>query len=308
MSVSSKERAEKIYKDLCLKIKDNNWKYSREDEKFRVSFSVDGKDSIMNFRIRVDEESQRIKLLSHIPINVSPQKNEDIALAICAANNRIIDGNFDYDTKSRIVFFRMTNSFNDLEVKEDVLDYMLECSFFVVDKYDTLLRALSDGLMNVDEFIKIIYQLPSEFEKEDAYKKENALKIYGFIKNCLSNNGFGIQAVGELGLKFTVVGDDLNIPIIINIDSERELFRLYSPMLFAIKGGKRKQCAIDVCNANFGMDDGCFEYDSINNRLAFRTEVSYSNSKMNEDFLWYILKDACEKIDKYNHIFLIYGE
>ncbi len=312
MNSNAKVKAKIIYDSFCARILENNWKNSKEDDKLRVSFSVMGKDAPMNFRIRVDEKNQLIKFGSFVSINIPDNKKEDIAFALCAVNNRIIDGNFDFDVETKTVFFRITNSFKGIEISGEALDYLMEYSLFIVDKYDTLLRAVADGIMTLDEFLESIVKRCGSFSKRNAknsslLEKENASEAYEFIKKLLVDNDFPVEPFGVLGMRLKVVGKDLEIPVIISVDSERSLIKLRSPMPFGISEKNSRKCALAVCKANFGMNDGCFEYDYVNNLLAFRTEVCYTKNNLSEELIGYLLRETFETVDRYNDSFLTFA-
>ncbi len=314
-----KEKATKIYNIFCNKIIENNLKTAKEDDKLRVSFSAMGKDDPMNFRIMIEEKSQLIKIRSYIPISIPDEKKDVVAIALCVVNSRITDGNFDYDSQQKMVFFRITNSFKDVDIDEDIVEYLLNYSLFIVDKFDTVIKTFSAGIMSFEELLDIVYKPTTEAEKQEmenkvfkkktskdkeVQKKKLAEEVFEFIKSFLKENDFDVQPTDILELGFKVVGEDLEIPVIIGVDYKRSLIKFRSPLNFGIDESKSKECAFFVCHINFGMSDGCFEYDYIHKRVAFRTEIFYSKDKISEELIGYMLKEALEIVDKYNQYFL----
>jgi hypothetical protein len=297
-----------IYTELCKIIDEKGWKSLKNAEKLLVNFKAEGKDKPMNFSVFVDEENFLIKLLSYIDVNIQTEKRKEIAFAVCAVNNRIIDGNFDYNHKNGNMLFRMTNSYSGVDFNASVLEYMLEYSTYIVDKYDTLLKGMADGIMSMDEFFQIAFCSNSNDVNETFEKKSKAAQIYETVRNYVLGNGIEVLDSGNMTLKFAVIGEDIKIPLIVSIDSHRELIKLHSPMPFGISKEKSLECALAVCDANFGMADGCFEYDANAGFLEYRTEVSYSHGDVGEELLGYLFGTACETIDKYNHKFLIFGK
>ena len=56
--------------------------------------------------------------------------------------------------------------------------------------------------------------------------------------------------------------------------------------------------------ANYGMVDGCFDYDYLNGVIIFRLTSSYRESLIGKDMLGYMLMCSCHTIDDYNDKFL----
>lgn len=88
-----------------------------------------------------------------MPFVVSDDKRIDVAVAVSAVNNLLVDGCFDYDIKSGHMFFRLTNSYIDSTLGEDVFQYMLSCACVMVDRYSDKFLALDKGAITIADFI-----------------------------------------------------------------------------------------------------------------------------------------------------------
>jgi hypothetical protein len=304
---SSKERARAIFDVICQNVYENCGKWATDEENLMITFNLSGDDMLMCFRIKVDEEAQLVKLVSFIPLNIPKEKRNEFAFAICGINNRIIDGNFDYNPENGAVIFRITNSFRETEISSDVLAYMMDYSAYIVDKYNDKLNSLSLGEMSIEKFMEFVYDLENDVGEGDVEKVSLGQKVMKTIYQYVSSNGCIPNQVSDFTIKFTVCGKDIPMEVVISVDPFRQLIRILSPMPYGIAEKHSYECALAICNANFGLADGCFEYNARNGIVDYRTEVSYVESDVNEEMLGYMIESSCEIIDKYNDKFLKYG-
>lgn len=109
----------------------------------------------------------------------------------------------------------------------------------------------------------------------------------------------------ELSISCGAQGDDLPMEISIEVDIERQLVTLLSPMPFHVPEDRRTALAVAVSQANNGMVDGSFDYNYINGRILFRMTSSYRQSLIGKDLFAYMLSCSCYTIDEYNDKFLM---
>ncbi len=147
------EIAKKVYDTLCNAIDNRSWKYSKDDEKLIVHFGVSGDDIAMNFIIVVDIERQLIRLLSPMPYKMSEEKRMEGAIATCVASYKMIDGSFDYDLSDGSIIFRMTASFRESLIGEELFQYMISCSCAMVDMFNEKFLAIDKGMLSISDFI-----------------------------------------------------------------------------------------------------------------------------------------------------------
>ncbi len=100
-------------------------------------------------------------------------------------------------------------------------------------------------------------------------------------------------------------GDDLPMDIRIEVDAERELILLLSPMPFVIPEEKRTAMAVAASCANHSILDGSFDFDYINGVIFFRLTSSYRDSLIGKPVFEYILLCSCVTIDRFNDKFLM---
>ena len=146
------DNARTVYEKLCSAIDARNWKYEKEEKDLLVHFEVRGEDLPMLFIIRIDEERHLVTLYSPLPTLISEEKRIEGALVTCIASDSMLDGSFDYDLSKGRVTFKMTASYHDSVISEDLLDYMIGCSCAMVDKFNDMFFAFNEGLIDVDRF------------------------------------------------------------------------------------------------------------------------------------------------------------
>lgn len=147
--------ASKVYKILCSAIDQQGWKYGKEEDKLMVHFGVSGdNDLLVRFVIRVEPDRQLIRLLSPMPFKMDEDKRLEGAVAACIATYKMVDGSFDYDPSDGSIIFRMTASFRDSDIGVGLLQYMINCSFAMVDNYNDKFLAINKGELSIGDFIK----------------------------------------------------------------------------------------------------------------------------------------------------------
>lgn len=154
MSEIKMERAKKVYATLCEALDARNWKYEKVDDDLLVHFSVNGDDLPIQYIIFVDVDRQLIRLLSHMSFDMSEDKRIDGAIATCHATYGLRDGSFDYDLSDGKIVYRMTSAFLDNEVPVSVIQYMIDFTGAVVDKYNDKFFALNKGFLTIEKFLE----------------------------------------------------------------------------------------------------------------------------------------------------------
>lgn len=154
MSEIKMERAKKAYATLCEALDARNWKYEKVDDDLLVHFSVNGDDLPIQYIIFVDVDRQLIRLLSHMPFDMSEDKRIDGAIATCHATYGLRDGSFDYDLSDGKIVYRMTSAFLDNELPVSVIQYMIDFTGAVVDKYNDKFFALNKGFLTIEKFLE----------------------------------------------------------------------------------------------------------------------------------------------------------
>ena len=148
-------RAQEVYKVLCKTLDAREWEYEKEEDKLLVHFQVRGDDFPLRFVMVVDAERQLIRVLSHLPFDMSQDKRLEGAVASCVITNRLVDGGFDYDLSDGAVVFRLTQSFRDSVIGEGLIEYLIDYTCAVTDEYNDKFFALNKGFLSMADFLKM---------------------------------------------------------------------------------------------------------------------------------------------------------
>ncbi len=147
------EQAKAIFSTICKLLDRNDWTYVKNEEKLIIECKYQGEDIPVDISLMVDEERSLVVLLSRMPLFVKEDKRVDMAIAVSAINNILVDGNFDYDITTGNTFFRMSHSFIDSVIGEEAFAYMLVGACRIVDDYNDKLLMLTKGMISTQQFL-----------------------------------------------------------------------------------------------------------------------------------------------------------
>ena len=150
------QNAEKVFGSICSMLDSINFRYetSKRDEDYMITCTVNGEDIPMKMYIIVRTAREIVTLLSPMPFNTPEDKRIEMAMAVAIANYGIIDGSFDYDLSDGEIRFRLTASYIESLLGEELFKYMLYISANTVDHYNDRFLAVAKGTMTVEEFIQ----------------------------------------------------------------------------------------------------------------------------------------------------------
>lgn len=138
---------------LCQALDNNDWKYKKDEEELVIECGAQGDDLPMDINIHVDAERNVVLLFSRLPFVIQEDKRLDVAIAVSAVNNVLADGCFDYDVTNGRMYFRMTNSFIESKLSQEVFAYMLYCSCQTIDEYNDKFLMLAKGMLDMEKFL-----------------------------------------------------------------------------------------------------------------------------------------------------------
>ncbi len=148
------EAAKKVYQTLCAAIEARGWNFEKKEEELLVHFGVNGDDLPMTFILRIDTSRQLISLMSPVPVKMGEDKRIEGAIATCSASYGLPDGSFDYDLSDGSICFRMTASFLESQIGEDLFQYMISYACTAVDKYNDQFLMIAKGMLSIEDFLK----------------------------------------------------------------------------------------------------------------------------------------------------------
>lgn len=139
--------------------------------------------------------------------------------------------------------------------------------------------------------------------EERQYKQ--AKEVFRSLCAAFDADGWTYDAdEKELTIESGVQGEDLPIPIDIEVDAERMLVSLISRLPFCVEKERRREMAVAVSRANNGLVDGSFDYDYNTGDILFRITVSFLDSLIAANALRSMVHFACFAVDAYNDKFL----
>ncbi|MBR2971274.1 MAG: YbjN domain-containing protein [Clostridia bacterium] len=155
MSDTKQMQAQRVYKSIINMLDSRDWKYERHDEDLLIKSGIKGEDLPIEFILFVDAERELIRLLSKLPFSIPEDKRVDAAVAVCAANNCMINGCFDFDMNDGDLSFRLVSSYKSGSVlSDDLLEYMILVSASTIDKYNDKFFMLGKGMLTAEQFLK----------------------------------------------------------------------------------------------------------------------------------------------------------
>ena len=149
-------KTREIFETLCKAFEILKLKYEKSEEELSVKCTVHGEDLIMNLDVSVYGDRSLVILTSKLPFVVREDKRVDMAIAVSGINYVLADGCFDFDITDGNIYFRMTNSFIDSEISEDVFVYLLLISSRIIDEYNDKFLMLSKGVLSVEQLLDFI--------------------------------------------------------------------------------------------------------------------------------------------------------
>lgn len=146
------KNATNVYNALCAMLDSRNIRYTKHEQDLVVTFVIQGDDIPMNFVLMIDADRELVRLYSPIPVTFEPAKRVEAAIATSQINYRLADGCYELDFKTGKVGYKITSSFADSLLSQEVFEYMIGVSCHAVDEYNDKLLMLSKGMVSLDVF------------------------------------------------------------------------------------------------------------------------------------------------------------
>ena len=154
MAEVNMEKAKEIFNALVDMLDTRDWKYDKFEEDLVIKSGIKGEDLPIEFIVVVKPKNQVVQLLSRLPFQVPEAKRVDAAIAICVANNGLVDGSFDYDISDGNITFRLTTSYRESTLGADLFEYMILVSAGTIDDYNDKFFMIAKDMMTIQQFIE----------------------------------------------------------------------------------------------------------------------------------------------------------
>lgn len=149
-------RADEVYDILVSELDSREWHYDEDREKRTIRFSVSGKQMTVAYDFKIDADRQLILLNSLLPFDIKEGKSGDFMLAVCRTNSSLPDGRFRLYLENDAVSFDMTCSYIESLIGEELFEYLINYTLFIVDRYGPRLKDLNDDVIDVQKYIDTI--------------------------------------------------------------------------------------------------------------------------------------------------------
>lgn len=147
-------KAQEVFGTLCSMLDSKGWKYDKQEENLLIKSGVKGDDLPIEFFIRVNPKNEIVSFISALPFSVPSEKAIDVALAVCQTNYALADGSFDYDVVGGKIIFRLTSSYRESLLSEDLFEYMLIVSAGTIDEYNDKYFMITKNMLTIEKFLE----------------------------------------------------------------------------------------------------------------------------------------------------------
>ncbi len=140
----------------------------------------------------------------------------------------------------------------------------------------------------------------------DEKVMKQAKKVYDDFCSVLESNNWTFDRHDDdMVITFGVNGDDLPMNFLVVVNPTAQVVSMYSSMPYKFSADKRAEGAMAVAVANYGLVNGCFDYDVSDGEIRFRLVTSFRESLISPDVYGYMLAIAGGTVDRYNDQFFM---
>ncbi len=148
------KKAKQVYGTVKSMFDSIGWTYTEHEDDLVIASGVKGEDLPIEFIVVVKPQNQVVQLLSQMPFEVPEDKRVDLAVAVAVANYGLVDGSFDYSIANGKIIFRLTSSYRESVLSEELFRYMVMVSAGTVDDYNDKFFMIAKGAMTVAQFME----------------------------------------------------------------------------------------------------------------------------------------------------------
>lgn len=145
---------QKNFQILCDTLDQMHLKYEKNEAEWAIEADFSTDDLPVELHLHLVDKNQIVIFMSPLPFTVSEDKRVDLAIALHAVNFGLLDGSFDYDIEDGKIAFRLTSSYREVDLSDDVFNYMLHIALVTADRFNDKFLALAKGYMSLEEFLE----------------------------------------------------------------------------------------------------------------------------------------------------------
>ncbi|MBR2974164.1 MAG: hypothetical protein IKC47_00260, partial [Clostridia bacterium] len=145
MAFNKEKEAKRVYK-LVQEVCDGyKLKYKTNDEELSVEFYIAGDKMEVKHLVCVHKDLCLVYVLSDLPFKADEGCTNEVAQAANLINSRLMAGSMDYSPKSLRLCYRLTTSYEGMDIQKEAIAPLLLYTYSVVNKYNYPLQKVATG-------------------------------------------------------------------------------------------------------------------------------------------------------------------
>lgn len=141
---------------------------------------------------------------------------------------------------------------------------------------------------------------------EEEQKKNDAIAVYTMIRNSLDEIEFSYDADDdELVIRTSVTGDDVPMPITINVDADMQIIYIVSPFPVNVPDELKDNIAVALSELNNHIVAGNFDFDYDKGIIFYRITNFFTKSIISKEVFVEMIFLILSYVDNYNDRFLL---
>ena len=145
----------KIFNLFCEILDAIGDEYKKNEENLTITTVNCDEDLPVAVKITVDEENELVKLRAFFPARFCKKNLTLGALAVCFANDKNIDGCFEYNISTGKIYFRCVNSYKNCKISWGLLEGMLRHAQEAVRDNNDDFAKLDSGELSPEEYFGV---------------------------------------------------------------------------------------------------------------------------------------------------------
>lgn len=135
---------------------------------------------------------------------------------------------------------------------------------------------------------------------------QKAKQVFATIVNLFERNNWSFEKIEDkLMIKTGFNGEDIPLDCTIFVKPKNQVVQIISVLPFKMPEDKRVEGAIAVSVANYGLVDGCFDFDMKDGEIYYRLTSSYRGGLPDASLFEYMIWCALSTVDDYNDRFFM---
>lgn len=144
----------KVAKIIRKHLDGRKWNYSVSSDELEFSFGVNTDALPFYYRIAVDAAKEVVYLSAKQNVFVPESKRIVMAMGICAINDHLVDGSFDFNVGDGSMLFRLVASYHDAEIGDAMVNYLINVAHSTFEDVNKSIINYVEDTIDQTEFLK----------------------------------------------------------------------------------------------------------------------------------------------------------